>query len=128
MKRTQLARKSALSRGPMKKVNPERQAKRRASYAKKLAAYRRSETFIGVEIRAGNRCERVEDYGPFRAIRCFNGRVSGHRLTHHHKTYARFGGQELMEDVELLCEEHHAEAEAAHPTRARPRGSRRQSA
>ncbi len=99
---------------PMANVNPERQAKRRKSYAQKLAAYRRSETYRVVEKRAGGCCEAMDKYG-----RCGSERRFGYVLQHHHKTYARFGGDELPEDMIVLCEHHHALAEAAHPTRNR---------
>jgi hypothetical protein len=117
-------RRKPLPRGtaPLRKVNPERQAKRRKSYAQKLAAYRRSGTYKLVEQRAADRCEgwdvlrRIE-------LRCAVMRTYpwSARLTHHHKTYARFGGKELPEDVIVLCDRHNAEAEAQHPTRRRGR-------
>jgi len=104
----------------MKKANPERQAKRRLSYAQKLAAYKRSETYKAVEARAAGRCERSEFLSYLgTAVRCHASRLLDARLTHHHKTYARFGGNELPEDIEVLCDRHNALAESAHPTRNR---------
>lgn len=118
----------------LKKVNPERQAKRRKAYAQKLAAYRRSETYRLVEARAGNRCEHFTytttltmlgdkqhpDFPPvYGIVRCCTHRAEGTTLTHHHKTYARFGGKELPEDIIVLCDRHNAEAESKYPTRNR---------
>ena len=100
----------------IKKENPVRKAKRKASYAKKLQAYRRSETYQQVEARAEGRCERVVWYvvdGKKQSIRCGATREDGHKLTHNHLTYARFGGDELPQDVELICEVHNAEYETA---------------
>lgn len=109
----------------LSKSNPERQAKRRKAYAVKLAAYKRSETYRIVEARAGGRCERREDAtdlsgAPLKGwLQCTNSRADGLRLTHNHKTYARFGGKELPEDVELLCDHHNTLYESQHPTRNR---------
>ena len=98
---------------PLKKVNVERQAKRRKSYAQKLAAYRRSGTYKVVEARSGHQCENVIVLQGCR-IRC---PVHGFGLSHHHKTYARFGGDELPSDMIVLCSSCHALHEAQHPTR-----------
>jgi hypothetical protein len=51
--------------------------------------------------------------------RCYADRRYGNRLTHHHKTYARFGGKELPKDIAVLCDRHNEEAESKHPTRNR---------
>jgi hypothetical protein len=91
---------------PIRKRNPERQAKRRSGYAKKLAAYRRSKTFKIVESRSDGCCEaqiRTFDY-------CGNAQV--HRcgalaVAHHHQTYARFGGDELPTDIIAVCKRCH---------------------
>ncbi len=124
MKRTRLQRKTRLTakhangrpKTPIKTVNAERQAKRRKSYAQKLAAYRRSPTYKIVEARANGLCENQIDIAtngvPFR-INCLGGRP----LQHHHKTYARFGGQELPGDILAVCADCHARIEAQHPTR-----------
>lgn len=100
------------------KVNPERLAKRRASYAKKLGAYRRSDTRKLVEVRSGGRCERTIDrvdigFG-ICEVRCPNP-----AKVHNHKTYARFGGQELPNDIEHLCKSCNEKYEAQHTTRNR---------
>ncbi len=125
--RQRLVRKKKV-RKPLAKSNPEKQAKRRKSYAQKLAAYKRSETYKVVEARAEGRCEfsypAVVDAvtGKQRGSdmkRCPAYRRDGSRLTHHHKTYARFGGKELPEDIEVLCRYHNEEAESQHPTRNR---------
>lgn len=126
-----IARTARLKRGTKKipKVNPAKQAKRRRGYRVKLAAYRRSVTYKLVEARAGGRCERVMTMLPWPHEQRCHMRRDGEgvyfafgakqRLTHHHKTYARFGGKELPSDIELLCDAHHAEEEAKHPTRHR---------
>ena len=127
LRRKSSLRRSRMGRGtkPIRKVNPERQAKRRQSYAKKLAAYKRSKTYKIVEARSGGRCERTKDvawthecmsFGPI----CFcEGRCPNPARIHNHKTYARFGGNELPEDVEHLCDECNALYESQHPTRQR---------
>lgn len=113
---------------PVKKVNVERQAKRKAGYAKKLQAYRRSRTYKDVEARSGGRCEaRVIQY-PFRiqfdvtqtldsgdAHRC--ARRASH---HHHLNYKNFGGSESPAQMVHLCAPCHQAVEAIqHPTRRR---------
>lgn len=117
MRKTPLQRKTRLvakhtngkPRTPIKKVNVARQAKRRRAYAQKLAAYRRSETYQVVKARAGGQCEAFL----FGLVRCCERGTQ-----HHHKTYARFGGQELPEDIIVLCADCHAEVETRdHPTR-----------
>lgn len=111
-------------RKPLAKVNVERLAKRRKSYAQKLAAYKRSATYKIVEARAAGQCEAFNEWysqmhdRDLRA-RCGCSRARGDRLTHHHKTYARFGWGELPEDIIVLCDHHNAEAESKHPTRNR---------
>ena len=110
--------KKRKARKALPKSNPERQAKRRKSYAVKLAAYKRSETYKAVEVRAGGMCEARFTLLGYPA-RCGATRIAGERLTHHHKTYARFGGKELPEDIEVLCDIHNAHAESQHPTRSR---------
>lgn len=115
----------ASRRSSLRKVNPERQAKRRAAYRKKLAAYRQSETYKIVERRAGGRCECTVPHwsdSPMR-VRCIHGRGLGDRLTHHHKTYARFGGAELPEDIIVLCRRCNDYVESQHPTRRRGRAA-----
>lgn len=128
-------RRNSLSRGtPLKKVNPARQAKRRQQYYKKLNAYRASDTYRVVEARAAGMCEKVAGTRSYSSTvydvpagwwangltyRCCERRENGARLTHHHITYARFGGKELPEDVIVLCDRHNAEAESQHPTRNR---------
>lgn len=113
----------ARSTTPIKKVNPDRQAKRRKSYAQKLAAYRRSATYKLVEARAYGECEatfpRMSLDGGAWIYKCAASRAKDYRLTHHHKTYARFGGKELPEDIIVLCDTHNEQAESQHPTRNR---------
>jgi hypothetical protein len=90
----------------------DRKQRKSDSYRKKLAAYKRSETYKIVQARAGNQCEQRDG-----VIRCGNGPGwNGVTLHHHHLTYARLGGKELPEDIRVLCKPHHEEAEA----KARP--------
>lgn len=110
-RRTRLTR-SPIARGTTRIAtgNPARQAKRRKRYSALLAAYRRSPTHRVVELRAGGQCERVVG-----ADRCeYRG-----PLIHNHRTYARFGGQELPSDVEAICPAHNSEYEGARPWRRR---------
>lgn len=122
-----LARNSSL-----KKVNVARQAKRRERYRKGLAAYKKSECYKIVEARAQDACEgmdtTVHEWSAKNPVltpkkvapyRCGAARYYGHRLTHHHLTYSRFGGRELPADIIVLCDRHNREAEAKHPTRQR---------
>ena len=130
--------KSVARKSRVKKVNVEREAKRRQRYAVKLRAYRKSETYKIVEARAGDQCEcavfpvdvsRVIVVIPswldqvngvpcsvfWAARRCRNPGP----FAHHHRTYARFGGGELPGDIVNCCRSCHAQLEAAHPTRKR---------
>jgi hypothetical protein len=46
-------------------------------------------------------------------------------LQHHHKTYARFGGKELPEDILKVCKPHHDYLESMKPAgNRRSRSSR----
>lgn len=78
--------------------NPERKARRRKRFQRffSTAIWRafRERVFE----RDGYRCVRVVD-----GVLCPQGRASGTRLVCNHLTYARFGGQELLEDCETLC-------------------------
>lgn len=108
------------ARKSVKKVNPERQAKRRVAQAKKHRAYMASETRKTVEARSGGQCERIVKVGravsveytgkPGATYRCERGAT-----THHHKTYARYGGAELPEDMEHVCDPCHDYYESLKP-------------
>lgn len=124
-------------RKPIAKRNAKRQAKRRISYAKGLAAYRKSETAKIVKVRAGGRCEAIliirhgfplfiptEIIPQTRAIKLRKGDYAcrcwqREKLGDHHLTYVRFGGDELPEDICRCCERCHAWFENQHPTRKR---------
>lgn len=116
VRRAELARGKGPSRtSRIRKMNPERQARRDAEYARKLAAYRRSPTYRLVQARAGGRCEFTLPSGERCPVTV--------GLSHHHLTYARFGGAERPEDVIVGCEHHHALAEQLHhPHRRHGRG------
>lgn len=104
----------ARSTTPLPKVNTERARKKAHRYAVKLGRYRNSRTYHLVEARAQGRCERIID-----GQRCEESRANGDVLTHNHKTYARFGGKERPEDVEVLGPRCNALYEAARPWRRR---------
>ena len=103
--------KSVQRTKPLPKKNDAKRGRKRSLYAKKLAAYRKSETYKAVEKRSGGRCERIltaRIEGPYvlpqtLTIRCLNKRSDGLKMVHNHLTYARFGGHELPSDIELLC-------------------------
>lgn len=100
-RRNPLARKTWLDRGRgPRAVNPDRQRKRRTRRQQLHQAYRRSETYRIVAARAGGRCEYVQ---PQSGRRCAETEL----LEHHHKHYLRFGGDELPEDMLVLCKTHH---------------------
>lgn len=112
-KRTAMLR----STKPIPKSNPARQARHDAEYRRKLAAYRRSETYKIVAERAGGRCEYTWEHVGWtgdRTMRC----PATDKLHHHHRRYGRqFGGNERPEDMLVVCEFCHALLESAHPTR-----------
>ncbi len=116
------------------KSNPEREAKRRKTRRTKHAAYKRSETWREVEQRAGGRCEAAvrldwfEVEAPsFKPPSWFHLHVLSEtwqrcentsRLQHHHLTYARYGGDELPDDMLVCCPRCHGWLEKVnHPTR-----------
>lgn len=110
--RKPIPRSSPPSRtAPPKRENKERKAKQVLIRRQKHAAYRRSETYKAVEARSGGRCERLVNVAAYEFegklypvwVRCPNKRSDGLRMTHNHKTYARYGGNERPEDMELLC-------------------------
>jgi len=77
--------------------------------------------------RAGHRCEyryRKEDHLfalGHHLIPAWDGRCGQTEGLHvHHTTNVRFGGGELPEDLQVLCEDHHRLVEQRdHPTRAK---------
>lgn len=103
----------------LKKRNPEKQAKRKKSAAAKHRAYMRSETRRIVDARAAGRCEAmihedvyIESRSIVVAVRDPRRVTTGERWercenkakAHHHRTYARYGGKELPEDILKVCE------------------------
>ena len=139
-RKTPLKRGGAIPRTTrIKNVNPERQAKRKVRQAAKHRAYLRSETRRDVDIRADGRCEAAVrmDAGFFEVqprdflsvisptswfcitLKSEDWRRCENRshLQHHHLTYARYGGDELPEDMLKVCRRCHEWLDAQHPTR-----------
>lgn len=124
-------------RKPLKKSNPEATAKRKKRQRSKHAKYMASQTRKDVEQRSGGRCEVALRLRAAlivkRSAPNYDGwvwmishkdrevwiRCPSRATDHHHKTYARYGGQELPEDMVHACEVCHAALEAEHPTRRR---------
>jgi hypothetical protein len=116
LRRTPLRRgTSQLKRTPLKKsgtTKAKKVARQRAFYASREWKLIRSDALD----RANHRCEYIERWGfPFvpveigkRYIRC---QVTT-QLQVHHKTNVRFGGDELPEDLQVLCCAHHQEIES----------------
>jgi hypothetical protein len=104
---TRLARSTA----PIAKRGPAK-ARREKTYKAFMASAAWKKIRAAAIERAGHRCEVMEDV-EFRvggtqqtqriAFRC----EATTDLTAHHKTYARFGGKELPEDLEVQCRAHH---------------------
>lgn len=97
----------------VKKVNTARLAKRKKAYD----AYMRSPEWQALrnvrmqyDTYTCQRCGYVPDvrYSPWEG-----GLICGPKALHvHHKTYARFGGKELLEDLETLCADCHGKEHA----------------
>lgn len=117
MKRTPLKRHRPLSPGRKGltrsgKLRPFGVTRRKKK--SKYDAYMKSPTWKkkrkeAIE-RAGGRCEWTEDrieresgFPVKREWRC----TAREHLTVHHKSYARFGGGELPQDLQCLCVRHH---------------------
>jgi 5-methylcytosine-specific restriction endonuclease McrA len=99
---------------PIRKVNPVAKAKRvkkqKAFYSSAAWKKLRKEALE----RAGHCCEQKLLGQLGYDMRCEE--TMG--LQVHHKTYARFGGKELPEDLQVLCKRHHEWTEIIdHPTR-----------
>lgn len=142
MKPSTLKRKKPLRSNPAKRLrsktklkafNPEKSKKRRTRQQQKHEAYRKSDTYREVEARSGGRCEfslRGDDvrdgfewqFHPLDGwIRC------GRKATqHHHRTYARYGGQELRADICHGCAECHKRFEELYKSYRRARRRREQ--
>lgn len=103
-----IKRKTALKRSttPIRKVNPtakaKRVAKQKAFYSS--AAWKRIRK--GALERAGNQCEYVEVDMLY--TRCEANWYCTKLHVHHKKGSVRFGGDELPEDLQVLCEYHHS--------------------
>jgi 5-methylcytosine-specific restriction endonuclease McrA len=85
----------------MKKVNERRRKKREAAYAKYIQSPEWKAIRKEALKRADFRCEMV-----LHGIRC-PATTRTEMLTVHHRTYARFGGAELPEDIQTLCKPCH---------------------
>lgn len=126
-----IARKSWLARGtkPIPQENPARQARRRKDAQKKQRAFLKSETRKIVDERAGGRCEAFHGIviGQPTISLVRTGLISQRcpnttRLSYHHKTYARYGGDELPEDVAKTCYGCHRQLEKQKPHKAHRKG------
>ena len=109
-KKLERKKKWEYERKPLPKVNHRRKADRQYRYKK----YMQSPEWKAIRQcaidRSGRQCEyekEVETPYGVHSIRC----PQKHRLTVHHKTYARFGGKELPGDLQVLCKHHHEEIE-----------------
>jgi hypothetical protein len=134
-------------RTPVPKANPERQKRAAKRGAAKHRAYMASETRKVVDDRAGGRCEvrtilRIADRPKPAVVRMAGVALPGEHvmlrigdrvprceetegLQHHHKTYARYGGNELPEDIVVACKPHHDYLESLKPAgnrRSRSKG------
>lgn len=111
MRRTEIRRKkwgvSAKPRKPLKKsgaTKAKKVCRQRTFYAS--AAWKKLRK-AALE-RAGHCCEySFVDAASGHTFRCYTT-PEHERLHVHHKTYLRFGGDELPEDLMVLCGEHHA--------------------
>lgn len=139
MKRTPMKRGTPMKRAtkPLRSVNPEREAKRRKRHKKAHAAYRASGCFKVVERRAAGQCEGsllwepvtiagnagvvivdIRDSLEWMAFAHYVRCVNAGGLSHHHRTYARSGGNENPDDMCVLCKRCHEYVERRHhPTR-----------
>lgn len=125
LKRTELKRKSWMKRGgtPLKKSGTTKAKKverQKAFYAS--ATWRRLKK--EAKARAGNQCEYARWYYLPESDTCEWLRCPDtERLHVHHKSNARFGGDEIPEDLQVLCSYHHRVVEERdHPTRHPRRG------
>ena len=110
---TPMQRGGRIKRGttPLPKVNARQQAKKRAAYKSYLSSAAWKAIRKAALERAGGRCERectVRENWITWVHRC----EETEKLTVHHLTYARFGGDELPDDLLVLCQSCHREIEA----------------
>lgn len=141
-RKTRLQAKTKLrTTAKIRAVNAGAQAKRRKRYAAKLRLTKQGEGYRQAMERADGRCEfLIRDttpealtptYDPPMAFgrytrwawskpfswRCMEVGTKESPLHAHHLTYARFGGDELPEDLLICCKAHHDYLESQHPTR-----------
>src|SRR5688572_19334905 len=112
-------RKTYLKRStkPVRPFNPDRAAKRLKKYRQFMASVAWQKIRQAKIEQAGGRCEMLLSFdGPER--RC----PETTRLTVHHVTYRRFGGDELMTDLRCLCKTHHDLVESGKPHKQGRRG------
>lgn len=115
-------------RAPVKRVNPDRQAKRRKAYSKYLTSpIWKAKRQQALE-RAGHQCEQIvtDSYVMLgRTWYCDARCIETERLTVHHLRYPRTLGEEKLDDLQVLCAHHHQLIEATqHWWRSTPRGTR----
>lgn len=104
--------RSPLPRGGIRRSNPARKAKKAARYKAFLSSAVWKRIRKAALERAGHQCEGEQEYMAcnnhgigicMTSARCWETE----KLTVHHKTYARFGGKELPEDLEVRCKSCH---------------------
>lgn len=88
-----------VAKSAIRKLNPARRRKRRKRYAQFLRSPQWRAIRKAALARARHCCERCD--------RAFIIGDAGLQPTVHHKTYARFGGDEQPEDLEALCKRCH---------------------
>jgi 5-methylcytosine-specific restriction endonuclease McrA len=115
-----LKRSSWITRStkPIPKVNAKRKAKREKAYKSFLSSAKWKQLRKEALQRAGYQCETEFQFSPdisnygmdyeWVVFRC----PSTDRLHVDHLTYARFGGDELPEDLKVLCYDHHMKRHA----------------
>jgi hypothetical protein len=111
--------KKALPKGtkPIKKVNRKAMAKRMSRYSKFIASAAWKRLREGCIRLAEGRCEFIVKTRFYYTGGPEGGELLNYRCPEaanhaHHKTYARFGGKELPEDLQALCDHHHDEIHA----------------
>jgi hypothetical protein len=101
----------------MPKSNPRQQARRRSAYAKYIAsAVWKAKRKACIEAAGGICTYNAKAEGWVGSCLADMANDCTNPATHaHHKTYRRFGGDELPEDLQALCDFHHEYHHALSP-------------